>query len=172
MTCDINKNLLQGAAYRVNFDRLESLSFFATHVNLPGLSLSPARAASPFVDRSAPGDKLQFDPLQISFLVNETLSPWLDMYAWIRACGFPTTFAEYRELRKQNPLDKTRPQYTDGSVTIFSAKNNPILQVRFVDVVPVSLSELSFAATSTPQDAIRATARFDYAYYDLMFYGA
>ena len=174
MSCEaINKNLLQGSKFKLVFDRLPNVSFFVTSTNVPGITLTENSVVSPFVDRTAPGDKIDYETLDVEFLVNEDLSPWKEIHEWIRALGFPTNFEEYRNLpalaRTQAlaNLNVSKPQYSDCSLTIYTNKNNPAARVHFKEVYPISLTGIDFAAKMTADEVITASVRFRYAYYDL-----
>ena len=39
--------------------------------------------------------------------------------------------------------------FSDATLTVLSNKNNPIIEVRFEDVFPVSVGALSFTQTAT-----------------------
>ena len=179
MSCneDLNKNLLQGSKFKLNFDRLPDVSFFCTSVNIPGLSLSENMRATPFVDYAIAGDKLTYEKLEITFLINENLSPWKEVHDWMRGLGFPTNFDEYKNLAalqasKLYPglstLGTEAPQYSDGRLSIFTNKNNPVVTISFKDLYPVEISSIDFATKMTAEDIISGTARFAYMYYDFV----
>jgi hypothetical protein len=179
MSCneDLNKNLLQGSKFKLVFDRLPEVSFFCTEVNIPGLSLSQNERSTPFIDYTVAGDKITYTPLEITFLLNENLSPWREVHDWIRGLGFPTNFAEYTNLSALqaakmyaglNLSGSEKPQYSDGRLTIYTNKNNPALTISFKDLYPVEISPIQFASKMTADEVIAATAKFAFIYYDFL----
>ena len=173
MSCEtINKNLLLGSKFKVIFDRLPDMSFFAKETTIPSISLTQNAVGSPFVDRSVPGDKLEYAGLDITFLVNEDMSPWKEIHDWMRGLGFPTSFEEYRNIPNLSPMavlasrDYVRPQYSDGSILIYSNKNNPLISYTFRDMFPIALGGMDLSTTATPNDVITVTASFRYTHYD------
>ena len=51
---------------------------------------------------------------------------------------------------------------SDSTLTILSNKNNPIVEVRFRDMYPVSLGALSYDQGASDVDYIRVDASFSY----------
>jgi hypothetical protein len=177
MSCNegINKNLLQGSKFKLNFDRLPDVSFFCTEANIPGISLSENPRTTPFVDYSVAGDKITYSSLQITFLVNENLSPWREVHDWIRGLGFPTNFDEYNNLpnlqkaimRSALQSEVGTPQYSDGILSVYTNKNNPVVSISFKDLYPISISSIELATKMTAEDVITGTATFQYMYYNI-----
>jgi len=179
MSCneDLNKNLLQGSKFKLNFDRLPDVSFFCTEVSIPGLSLTENMRATPFIDFTVAGDKISYTPLEITFLLNENLSPWKEVHDWMRGLGFPTKFDEYKNLTALQAAKmygglaisgSESPQYSDGRLTVYTNKNNPIITISFKDLYPVQISPISFGSKMTAEDVITGTARFAFIYYDFV----
>lgn len=168
-----NKDILQSNKFRLTFDRLPEMTYFCQTVMLPGVSLTEVPRNTPFVDLYSPGEKLQYDPLTISFLVDEDLRAWLNIHDWLRACTFPTQFKEYRDLQKLNMnamgrnVPKAMPQFSDATLSIFTNKNNPNIRVKFVDLFPVTLDAVQFSSMDSAENIITATATFRYSYYDV-----
>lgn len=178
MPCNTaNKNLLQASKFQLVFDRLPDMSFFCQTASIPGIHLPENIRSTPFVDMKQAGDKIIFDTLEISFLVNENLSPWKEVFAWIQGLGFPETFDQYNNLanlRPSNaigniiPSDLSPPQYSDGNLTIYSNKNNPLVTVSFKDLFPTALSSIDLDVRSSAGEQVTtASASFLYSYYDL-----
>lgn len=169
-----NNDLLQGTKFRLNFDRLKGTTYFCQTANLPGVSLTEVSRDTPFIDLFVPGEKLIYDTLDISFLVDEDLRNWEQIHDWIRAMTFPTDFAEYRSLAKLAETSAFRggarlpPQYSDASMTIFTNKNNPNLSIQFKDLFPISLTTISFNTGDSADNIITADATFRFSYYNIV----
>ena len=52
--------------------------------------------------------------------------------------------------------------YSDATLTILSNKNNPVLNVNFSNVYPVSLSALQYVNDQSDTQYMSATATFQY----------
>ena len=57
--------------------------------------------------------------------------------------------------------------YADAFILILSNKNNPIVEVNFQNVFPISLGELNFTQTATDVEYITTTAEFAYQIYEI-----
>ena len=164
-----NTNFLQSTKFVLTFPRISNTQYFCQEVNLPGVSTSEIVRPTPFVDLYIPGDKLVYEPLNITFIVDEDMNSWLEIHNWLRGMTFPTDFEEYRNLKNLSPVSRNspRPQYSDGILTVLTALNNPKLSVKFTDVFPVSLSAIQFNTTDADTPTMTATATFRYSWYDV-----
>lgn len=163
-----NVNILQETKYLVSFNRIPDTVFFIQNCNIPGIFSSPASQATPFMDINRAPDKITYEPFIISFIVNEDLSSWVAIHNWLRGLGFPTTFDEYNRLKIENPDTNTNePQYSQATLTILSALNNPKLRIKFRDIFPVSLTGINLSTVSSADQIPVATATFKYTYFDI-----
>ena len=168
-----NKDLLQSTKFRLNFSRLQGMTFFCQSANLPGLSLTEVPVFTPFIDLYVPGEKLMYDTLNVTFLIDEDLRDWEQLHDWIRGMTFPTDFNEYKNLKNLSGVSSTRaanklpPQYTDASMTIFTNKNNPNLRIQFKDLFPTSIGSIMFNSMDSAENIITADATFRFSYYNI-----
>lgn len=168
-----NKDLLQSTKYRLNFERIKDTTYFCQSANLPGVSLSEVPRPTPFIDLFVPGEKMLYDTLNITFLVDEDLASWLRIHDWIRGMTFPVEFQEYSDLAKQSThsairrVNKLPPQYSDATLTLFTNKNNPNVRVLFKDLFPVTVDSIQFSATDSADNILTASASFRFSYYNV-----
>lgn len=164
-----NQSLAQPTKFRLIFDRIPNVTFFCQSVNLPGLGVSPTQQTTPFVDAYIPGDKVSYDPLNISFLVDEDYRSWFDIHDWLRGLAFPENFEQYKQMqnysRFQQKETKGKPQYSDATLTLYTNQNNPNLRIKFIDCFPESLSGIDFSTQSSAENVLTATASFRYSYF-------
>jgi len=166
-----NIDLLQSTKFRLTMDRLPGMIYFCQSANLPGVSLSEIPRQTPFVDLYIPGEKIIYDTLNITFLVDEELRSWTEIHDWIRHLTFPTEFEEYVKLNKfsRNITGMKADQrlaYTTGVLSIYTNKNNANFRVNFVDLFPISLSTIIFSSSDTAENVITADATFRFGYYN------
>ena len=166
-----NIDLLQSTKFRLTLDRLPGMIYFCQTANLPGVSLTEIPRQTPFVDLYIPGEKIIYDTLNITFLVDEELRAWTEIHDWIRALTFPNEFEEYVRLNKYSrnvtgiKADQ-RLAYTTGVLSIYTNKNNANFRVKFVDLFPISLSTIIFSSSDTAENVITADATFRFGYYN------
>ena len=150
------------------------MTFFCQSAMFPGVSLTEVVRNTPFVDLYVPGDKLIYDTLNITFLVDEDMYAWTEIHDWMRGITFPTEFEEYVSLVRKGQLipratgisSRDPAQYSDAVLTIYSNKNNPRFRVKFVDVFPTSLSSMVFNTQDTAENVVVADAAFRFSYYN------
>jgi len=162
-----DQNLAQGSKFALSFSRLPYIQFFIQSVNAPGISTTPAIQQTPFIDAPLPADKMVYDELEISCVLDEPMWSWTSVNDWLKGITFPETFDEYKNLSLQQRLqtNNTRPQYSDCLLTILTNKNNPILSLQFIDLFPVSLSGIVFDTRIPATTPLTFTARFAFTTY-------
>jgi hypothetical protein len=164
-----NNDLLQSAKFILSFPRLTSTQFFCQSVNIPGLSTQNTLQNTPFSDLSIPGDKLVYEPFNIEFLVDEEIQSWMAVHDWMRGITFPTEFSEYTNLNHASKYSENvpYPQYADAELTILAANNTPKMKVHFIDMFPISLSQVPLDIRLGSEHTITATANFKFKRYDI-----
>ena len=173
--------------FKFNILKLPKVEYFCTSVNLPGVSLADNYSQpTPFRDIPLPGEKLTYDKLSMSFLVDENLENYREIHGWLRGLGFPGGYSEFKTLldagedrfptSKNSVLgDAGRTKFaapnqggifSDATLSILTSKNNAVVDVRFSDVFPISLSGLQYTQQAGDTDYLTATVTFDYKIYD------
>ena len=56
-------------------------------------------------DLPIPGDKMEFEDLNVRFLVDENLENYMEIQNWMRGLGFPESFQEIYDLQDQKNLE-------------------------------------------------------------------
>ena len=170
--------------FRFMINQLPKVQFFTTAANIPDLSLGEAVIPTPYKDIPIMGDKITFGNLDVSFIVDEYLENYVSIHNWIIGIGFPKNrqqFSSFRSDTSNNPtsaktvsVDRVgsatpdRGMYSDATLTILSNKNNPLVEVRFTDIFPVSLSGLSYDNATTDIDYLTAQISFRYKLYEIV----
>lgn len=167
-----NPNFLQSNKFQVNFSRLPNTQFFAQMVSIPGISMGEAFQPTPFLDLFVPGDKAIYEPLVMTFYVDEQLNSWIEIHNWIRAMTFPKNFDEYKNIKNLNSYTKfqqtEKPQYSDCTVTVLTSANKPMASFKYYDVFPITLSGFMMNATDSPESPLTTDVEFRYSYYDVI----
>ena len=172
--------------FKFNIVQLPKVEFFTTACNLPSITLADAIFPTPFTDVPVQGDKLTFDNLIISFIVDEALENYLQLHRRLYGIGFPKSRKQFADFRGEESVTPTatrgvstdigdvkastpsRGLFGDATLTLLSNKNNPILEVRFRDVYPASLSGLDYNQNATDVEYLTATCDFKYTLYDIV----
>lgn len=163
-----NPNQMHPNKFTVKVACLPTVEYWCQNVNVPGLSLGEAPRTTPFIDLYAPGEKLIMNPFSITFIVDEDMNGWLEVYKWMRGLTFPKEFSEYRNLDKRFAAWSTpMPQYSDITLNILDTKQNPKIRVKFENCFPTSLSDLLLSATAGPDDPMTADVVFRFDKYEI-----
>lgn len=170
-----SQSYAQPTKFQLVFDRIANTVFYCTSVNIPGLDLGTTLQATPFIDLNVPGDKITFEPLSVTFLVDSKYYAWTDIHQWITGVGFPERFEQYKNLladsrrprMANNATTGIRPPYSDASLIVYSSKNNPILRFSFKDCYPVSLGAVNLSYQLDPTKPITVTSTFNFSYFTI-----
>lgn len=160
-----NTSFLQPTKYQLSFARMPHLTYFCQTFSLPGISTSEIIRNTPFVDLKIPGDKVQYEPLDFTFIVDEDLRTWLELHNWITGLSFPKNFDQYRRLKRE--YANYGGTVSDAIITIMSNKNTPNIRVTFKDSFPTDVSSITFDYTMDANMTLTATASFKYNYFDI-----
>ncbi len=155
-------NILGNNNFHFEITELPTVSLFSQEFVIPGTSLGRAPIPTSNVDYNVPGDKIEFEDLVITFLVDEYLKGYMEVFNWMMALGFPRSSEQFRKLKEH------RTPYTETSdiiVTVLTNKFNPHTKIRFVDCYPTDLSPVDFTNVDTTVEPVTATATFDYSYF-------
>ena len=165
--------------FKLSINKLPKVEFFTTQANIPGINLGESIFPTPFKAIPVQGDDLTFDNLEISFIVDEQLENYRELHQWLVGIGFPKARTQFSSFRKDESQTFPTPDatnnnptgvqamYGDATLTIMSAKNNPVMEVRFSDMYPVALSGLAFDQQLTDTTYLTATATFTYKLYEM-----
>ena len=167
-----NRNFLSVVGFKMILNRCPKVDFLCNSANLPSITLGVAEQATYLRNIPVPGDKIQYDDLRITFVVDEDMENYLQIYQWMTSLGFPESVGQYSELLSNkpevdNPSDP-RNERSDGTLQILNSNLLPSVTVKFRDLFPVSLSGVPFNATAEDQQYYTAEASFKYTLYDVI----
>ena len=179
--------------FKFSILKLPKVEYFCTSVNVPGITLGGnITQQTPFKDIPLPGDKLTYEPLRMSFIVDENLENFQEIHGWLIGLGFPRDYSEFQNLVSSgNDRFPAKNQsvsteigkvkygainvggtYSDATLTILTSKNNPQLEVRFKNLFPTSLTGLDYNQQATDVEYLTATVDFNYEIYDFANVGS
>ena len=173
--------------FKFSIIKLPKVEYFCTTANVPGITLGTSAQATPFKDIPIPGDKLDYDTLNIQFLVDENLENYREIHGWMTGLGFPKDHSQFRSLQAagsdryptttSETYNKELVQvvkqtsddgglYSDATLFILTSKNNSNIEVRFRDIYPISLSGLDYNQQATDVNYLTASVTFQYKLYE------
>lgn len=163
----ISTNLQAVDWFKFDIKRAPSLSYFCQTVKLPNIQSEPAIQKTPFIDIPIPGDQIEFQPLSVSFRVDDNFQNWLELHNWMLA--ITNTLGK----SKERIVVENNPQYTGygikSELTLYclNSQKVPSLVFIFHDAFPIALGGLDFDTQVTGDvQYVQAMASFAYTYYE------
>ena len=159
-TLTANKNYLQPTGFRVIIDRenYPNLEFFAQSVDHPDVSMTaPNVTYSRIGNISLPGDALDFSQLNVTFILDEDITSYLELYNWLESM-VNEDFVE-QSARSSRNTSKV-PTQADISVAILSSHNNQTKRIIYKGCNPTSLSGLQLTSIASSVEYLTFNASF------------
>lgn len=157
-----NKSFLSNNKFEFVINRLPNVRFFVQSLNLPSISLLNTQVPNPYVTAQIPGNQLSFEQLTITYMMDESMGGWQEIYDWITNLGNPEGLDKLGTLT-QVPGRKNSVT-SDASLLIKTNANNPAIRIEFKDLFPGELGGVQFSSTDT-QEFLTSTITFLYDYY-------
>ena len=149
-----NNNTLQQNKFKFIIQRFPNLEFRVKNVILPGTSIRKIERTTAFNSIYYPGGEYDQDELTVRFLVDEELNNYFEIWNWMMA------LAPYKDF---DYVVKNYSDYTTNVSMIFlSNKLNPLVEITFEDIWPVSISEIDMSYDDTDTTPIEATVSFSF----------
>jgi hypothetical protein len=173
--------------FRFKMNKLPNVEFFVQTANIPGIALGSTSFETPLKDIAGIGDKVTYQTLDISFLVDENLNNYKELHDWIIGLGFPQDHNQFKSLQaigsdrfpgstaSSSPTGTSIKQplseggmYSDATLTVLNSKNIAKTEIRFQNVFPLSLGAISYDIKASDVDYIQVQASFNYMYYEIV----
>ena len=102
MTQPQNTNFQQPTRFLLTFPRISNTQYFCQTCNLPGISLVEIAQPTMFANLYHPSNKPIFQPFTATFIVDEALAAWIELFLWINGLAPSKDFTQYQNLSKLN----------------------------------------------------------------------
>ena len=152
-------NFLNPSSFVLTLDSLSysGAEFTIQTMILPDVSADGASLPYQQIDISIPSDKITFGSFEISYLIDEDLLNYKEIFDWMKS-----------NVETKHATTTSSDHYRDLTLTVMNSANNVTKQIKFVDAYPTSLSSLPFDITTTDVEYLTAVAAFDYSYYEFV----
>ena len=135
-----NLNYLSPVNFDLQINKLPKTRYFATGVTLPGVNFSEALHTNTLAINSyLPGDKIEFDPLVVKFVVDEDMTNYIEIFNWIIVDSKKTPKGGFSSASFEN-------MYSDATLIVNTSSNNANIEYMFEDTFPTGLSGVEFAS--------------------------
>jgi hypothetical protein len=186
----------QSNQFKIYLPIFPTTEWFVVRANIPGVTMGQASQYTPFVDVAVVGDKLQYDNFNMTFMVDESLENYMEMYNWVKNIGFPFSGKDqFNKLPRPDHIDRSnntrtrvrrmkedttdhgttsavvsssdRNLYTDIKMTILTSKNNPIANITIYDAFPISLGNIEYSQQESDTNYAVCEASFAFSWFDV-----
>lgn len=150
-------NFMSPVEFAVVVKRLPNVQFFTQTINIPSVSMESISQPNPFKVIPVPGDRLSYGDLSLSFIIDEAMNNYIEVYNWIKGLTFPNNFNQNDDLKSSE-----YGLLTDISIVIMNSHKNPNISISFEDCFPVSLSDITLDTTASDVVYPQATVTFTF----------
>lgn len=148
-------NPLLPTYYRFGIARLPNTVYFCQAASLPTVTMSEVQMPTPFVPLKAPS-KMDFDELSITFIVDEEIKNWLEIFNWMRSS---TNVENYNEYKSNN--------ISTANLIILNSARTPKINVTFEGLFPRTLGSIDFNSSISDPEVFQCTCTFGYRNYNI-----
>ena len=124
---------------------------------LPDVTVEGAILNYQQIDVGRAGDKMAFGQFEISYLIDEDLLNYKEIFDWMKS-----------NVETKHSTTTSSDHYRDMTLTVMNSANNVTKQIKFVDAYPTSISSLPFDITTTDVEYLTAVVTFQYSYYQFV----
>tara|TARA_Y100001973_G_C5198778_1_gene336146 strand:- start:2487 stop:3047 length:561 start_codon:yes stop_codon:yes gene_type:complete len=167
-----NRNFLALGGFKLKLNRCPKVDFLCNKANLPTITLGVAQQTSYLKNIPVPGDKMSFDDLVVSFIVDENLENYLQIYDWMTGLGFPESLQQFEDIKRKSryfpEFNEGFNERSDGTLMVLNSNYNTVAKVKFKDLFPFALTGIPFDATLTQEQFFTATVSFKYTIFDMI----
>lgn len=126
-------NVTKSNRFLFTMTGFRELSYRVQSASLGSVNLGSTPFATSMANLLVPSNKVDFSPLSIRVLLSENLDEWMDAVKW----SFDMTHIN----------DSHLDTVSEGSVTVLSANNFPVMSVTYHGLAPISVSQIDFDIT-------------------------
>ena len=164
-----NENLLQTTGFRFVLTKAPEVVYFCQSAQIPSISLGVTDIFSKHPTLHIADPKMVYEPLNLTFLINEDMGNWLEIYNWMRDITIHDEKLSPKFLEERR-LDPTKPgnpadYQVDGTLVILNSNARPQVSVTFKDLFPSSLGEIDLNASDGDASQVTSTVSFQYRDY-------
>jgi hypothetical protein len=122
---------------------------------------------NPFNPIPRSGLNLEYEDLEVRFIVDEDFNNWSELNNWMRLMALSKDSMEYQQVK----LEQLQPGpegglVSDAQLVVLTNQSVANLVFYFRDAFPTYLSAIQLTNSTDNPEAIECVVRFTYTYYD------
>lgn len=147
-------NLLSPNKYQVVISKFPNVNYFTQRVPIPTVTLGQAvQATNQEVDIKWPGDKLEFEDLILSVMMDENLAGYQEIYDWLFECASS-------EMHEDDV-------FSDISIIMLTNNSNKNKILKFHNAWPQTLGNILMDVTATEDQPLSTDIIFKYTHFTI-----
>lgn len=155
-------NYFSPLEFLVSIKRLPNVEFFTQRASIPSISATPVEIPNVFNRMYQTPDKLNYDNFNFSFIIDENMSNYLEVFNWMKGITFPENFNQFKTTN-----DSRDGIISDVTLVVLNSNKNGSIKIDFKNCFPIALSEVTLDTTQTDIIYPEATVTFQYDYFDI-----
>jgi hypothetical protein len=149
-------NYLSPIDFTFQMSKAPELQYTVQRATLPGITLNISEVPTPFVSIPISGG-IEFSEFSITFLVAEDMSNYLEIVNWMFELGRPESFEQYGGETNE-----------DCTITIMNSSSKPVIDAKFYNITPTSITALDLDTTAQDVQYVPATVTFKCLRYEFV----
>ena len=160
----------QSSQFLVTLGNFPLAQYFCTTLTLPGVSVGRIDTGTSLANIPMVGDLMTFEDFTMTFMVDETLANYREIFNWLVNIGAPSDHSQFNKTGRADGVGMPgdRNLYSEIQISILSNKNNPVVRTTLHDAFPLSLSGLTYTTQETDAVYLTADVSFAYSYYEFL----
>lgn len=150
-------NYLSTGGFDIKISRLPNVEFFAQKLLLPGVTGNAVENPTPLQSLYSVPDHLRFADFDLSFIIDENMENYREIFDWLRGIGTPESLAQYKAL--ENSKDGI---VSDITVLLLNSHKNPNIKFTFTNAFPIGLTPVSLDMSQQDVQYAEATVTMRY----------
>jgi hypothetical protein len=155
-------NYLSPLEFVVTVKRLPNVQFFTQRATIPSVIMQPIDKPTPFKTIFETGDRVTYSELNLTFIVDEQMNNYIEIFNWIKGLTFPENFNQFKNIKESEEGLRS-----DISIVVMNSHKNPSIRIDYYDCFPISLSEVLLDTTQSDIVYPEATVTFQYNYFSI-----
>ena len=174
----------QSNQFKIFFPIFPTTEWFVVRANIPSVQLGQGDQFTPFVQVAVVGDHITYGDFSVTFIVDENLKNYMEMYNWVKNIGFPFSHDQFNTLPRPDYQDKSggtnydaesdtyskandRDLYTDIVLQIMTSKNNLVAQCEIYEAFPTTIGAIEYSQQETDMTYAQCEVGFAYSWFDV-----
>lgn len=153
----INRNPAIGTSFKLEIPGFEEVNYFVQTVELPGVTMSGVDSPYQKFATNVPSNRMEFDPLNCTFLVDEDFTNYEELYGWML------------DITRTEPVAAAETGMMKNlTLHLTNSNKNSIIAVKFHRAYPTMLSPLPLESSTTDAVPIVCNAMFRYQAFEII----